>query len=117
GILVELVHHAVDRVTVERLVIAPQLALGRRVRDLLHADDNVHGRWPTSHVRVRRHERSAPDAQPRLPGPHRHHDSGCPGSHVTHKYLTHVSAVPRARPTLPSIVPLFTGTPGQRLRP
>ena len=86
-VLVELVDDAVGGLAVERLVVGPQLALGRRVGDLLHADDDVHGRWPTSRVRVR-HRVAAVGAglryahagyvhaMPRLPGARGRCDSG-----------------------------------------
>ena len=47
GVLVELVHHTVDAFAVDGLVGA-EFLLGPRVGDLLHADDDVHGRRPTS---------------------------------------------------------------------
>ena len=48
GVLVELVHDAVDALAVDGLVVGAELLLGPRVGDLLHADDDVHGRRPTS---------------------------------------------------------------------
>src|SRR5699024_9092580 len=48
GVLVELVDDAVGRFSVERLVFGVELPFGRRVRDLLDQNDNIHGRWPTS---------------------------------------------------------------------
>ena len=47
GVLVELVHHRVGRVTVEGLVGGAELLLGPRVGDLLDADDDLHGRGAT----------------------------------------------------------------------
>src|SRR3954447_948882 len=42
GVLVELVDDTVGGFAIEGVVVAPQLAFGRRVRHLFHADDDVH---------------------------------------------------------------------------
>jgi len=48
GVLVELVHDAVDAIAVDGLVLVGQSLFGPGVWDLLHADNDVHGRRPTS---------------------------------------------------------------------
>src|SRR5580692_7973920 len=61
-VLVELVDHRVGRVAVQGGVGGPERALRPGVRDLLHADDDVHDRRPTSLCRhaARRQGYAAP---------------------------------------------------------
>ena len=49
-VLVELVDHRVGGVAVQRAVLGPQRALRPGVRHLLHQDDDVHDRRPTSNT-------------------------------------------------------------------